>query len=131
MFQILASSKIAQASLKPLKNPVSFILKLQGYPVLVLRLPMEVVREISGHDLVAVGGVLSRLKGKLKFTPGAERWLAVTSVDNPMLEQLDDFQASVARELGFATGDAVIGSSVEVCATVPLNEREPFDPTLE
>ena len=89
------------------------------------------VREISGQDLLAVGGVLSRLRAKLKFTPEAERWLAVTSVDNPMLEQLDDFQASVARELGSATGGVVIGSSVEVCATVPLNERDPFDRTLE
>jgi len=106
-------------------------LKLHGYNVLVLKLPAQAVREISGQDLVAVGGTLASFKAKLKFTPQAERWLAVTSVDNPMLEQLDDFQASVAQELGHVTGEIIVNSSVEVCATVPLGEREPFDPTTE
>jgi len=89
------------------------------------------VREVSGQDLVAVGSVLSRLKVKLRFTPEAERWLAITSVDNPMLEQLNTFQASVAEGLGYATGGMVIDSSVDVCATVSLNVREPFDPSAE
>ena len=131
MIQIIASSKSSQASLKHLGNESSFLFKLHGYNVIALRLSADVVREISGEDLVAVGSVLSRLKAKFGFTPKAEGWLAITSVDNPMLEQLDAFQASVAKELGYATGEMVIDSNVEVCATVPLNEREPFDHTVE
>jgi len=81
--------------------------------------------------LVVVESVLSKLKVKLRFTPEAERWLAITSVENPMLKQLDAFKALVAKELGYATGEIIIDSSVEVCATVPLNEREPIYPTTE
>jgi hypothetical protein len=131
LFQIIATSKSIRASLKDLGNESSFVFRLHGYNVIALRLPTDVVREISGQDLVAAGSVLSRLKTKLKIAPQAERWLAITSVDNPMLEQLDAFQALLAEELGYATGEMVIDSSVEVCATVPLNAREPFDPTAE
>jgi hypothetical protein len=131
LIQIIAPSKATPASLKHLGNDSSFLFKLHGYNVLALKLSADVVKEISGQDLVSVGSVFSRLKAKLRSTPEAQRWLAITSVDNPMLEQLDAFQAYVAEELGYATGELVIDSSVDVCATVPLNEREPFDPTVE
>jgi len=131
LIQIIATSKTTHASLKPLRKESSFLFTLHGYNVLALRLPADVVREISGQDLVVVESVLSKLKVKLRFTPEAERWLAITSVENPMLKQLDAFKALVAKELGYATGEIIIDSSVEVCATVPLNEREPIYPTTE
>ena len=131
MFQISTSSKTLYASAKQLGSDSSFLLKLRGYNVLVLRLPAEVVREISGQDLVAMGSVLSRLKARLKFSAEADRWLAITSVDNPLLQELDTLQASVAQELSYTIGTSILESNVEVCATVPLNETEPFDPTAE
>ena len=72
MIQIIAPSKTSQLSFKHLGNESSFLFKLHGYNVIALRLSADVVREISGQDLVAIGSVFSRLKAKFRITPEAK-----------------------------------------------------------
>ena len=88
-----------------------------------MRLPANVTSEISGETLVS-GGFFTKLKSRLGFTPTEESWLAVTSVDNPMLEQLDRFKALLVENLTNATGRAVTKSNLAVSASVPVDGKE-------
>ena len=131
MVEVSSSPKIVEAPLKPVGNSSSFILKLQDHYVLAVRLPKDAVREISGEALAPRGGIFSRFKAKMRFALQTETWLIVTSADNPMLEQFDNFQASLAQELASATGEPVSESNVSICATVALTKREQLEPGVE
>ena len=111
-------------SLKALENGDCFLLDLEGHKTVALRLPVNVATEISGQDLLASGGLFAKLKAKFGLIPEAESWLAVTSVDNPLLERLDRFKALLVEQLADATGRPVTKASLAVSASVPVNGEE-------
>lgn len=117
------SSKGIEASFSPLESNGGFLLDLEGHKVVALRLPSKVAKEISGQEMETSGGILSKLKAKLGLTPETGRWLTVTSVYNPMLEEPDRFEALVAQGLTNATGAIVTKSNVAISASVPINRK--------
>lgn len=118
----LSEKKNISANL--LEDASCFLLDLQGRKVVTLRLPRNVARELSGQDLIPASGVLSKLKAMLRPDPETRRWLVVTSVDNPLLERLDDFKSLIAGNLSDESDTSVSPSSLSVCACVPINGRE-------
>jgi hypothetical protein len=117
-----------EASFKPIDTGAGFLLDLQGHKVVSLRLPGKVAKEISSEDVVESGGIFMRLKAKLGLIPETEQWLTVTSVDNPLLPQLDNFKALVAQQLTTATGTPITHSNLAVCASIPLNGTDQSQP---
>lgn len=109
------------ASLKPLETNPGFLLDLEGHKVVALRLPSRVVKKISGQEMETSGGILSKLKAKLRHAPETELWWTVTNVDNPLLEKSDRFKALVAHWLTTATGSTVNKADLAISASVPIN----------
>lgn len=123
------SSKAEETSFKPLDSNASFLLNLEGHKVVALRLPSKVGMELSGQELLERVGMLSKLKAKLGFGSAieTERWLTITNVDNPLLDEHDKFEALVAQELTTATGTPVNKTDLLISASVPIDEDEPPD----
>jgi len=113
--------------LKPIGNGECFLLDLEGHKTVTVKLPVDVTTEISGQDLLTSEGPFAKLKSKLGLTPKAESWLVVTSVDNPLLEQLDKFKALVVEQLVGATARPVTKSNLMVSASVPVNGKGQLD----
>ena len=112
------------ASPKPIESGGCFLLDLEGHKTVAVRLPANVANEISGQDLLASLGFFAKMKAKLRFAPEPESWLAVTSVDNPLLEQLDRFKALLVQHIAEATGKPVTKSNLAVSASVLVNGSE-------
>jgi len=112
------------ALLKPLGGGECFLLDFEGRKTVAVKLPANVASEISGQALLISEGFFAKLKSKLGLTPEAESWLAVTSVDNPLLEQLDRFKTLLVEQLADATGKPITKTDVAVSAGVPVNEEE-------
>lgn len=118
------SSKGKEATFTPLESNTGFLLNLEGRKVITLKVPSKVAKEISGQEPQTSGGVLSRLKTKLGFTPDTEQWLTVTSVDNPLLAEYDKFGALVAQQLTTATGTEITKANLAISASVPITGPE-------
>jgi len=116
------------ASVKPLQN--TFLFDLEGHFVVALKLASKIAKQISGEDMKTSGGIVSSLKAKLGLTPRTERWFVVTSVDNPLLEEVR-FGALVADRLTKATGNTVAESDLAISASVPVTgvreKGQPFN----
>ena len=112
-----------EASVKSLEGTSTYLLELEGHNILALRLPGKVAKEISGQDLAASGGILSRVKAKLGLSGETDRWrwFTVASADNPLLEQTDKFVALVTEELTKATGITITKSDLAISASVPIS----------
>jgi len=110
-----------EASVKSLEGTSTYLMELEGHNILALRLPGKVAKEISSQEL-ATSGVLSKFKAILRLGRSDEwRWFTVTSVDNPLLEQMDRFVALVTQELTKATGITVTKSDLAISASVPID----------
>ena len=70
--------------------------------MIALKLASKVAEHISGQENDS-GGIISMLKAKLGLTSETERWFVVTSLNNPLLEEMR-FGALVADRLTKATG---------------------------
>jgi len=112
------------ASLKPLGNGECFLVDLDGHRTIAVRLPTDVASEISGESLLISQGIFTKVKVRLGLASEPESWLAVTSVDNPLLEELDRFKALLVARLTDATGVAVTKSSLSISASVPVNGKD-------
>ena len=112
------------ASLKPLGNGECFLVDLDGHRTIAVRLPTDVASEISGESLLISQGIFTKVKVRLGLASEPESWLAVTSVDNPLLEELDRFKALLVARLTDATGVAVTKSSLSISASVLVNGKE-------
>ena len=112
------------ASLKPLGNGECFLVDLDGHRTIAVRLPTDVASEISGESLLISQGFFTKVKVRLGLASEPESWLAVTSVDNPLLEELDRFKALLVARLTDATGVAVTKSSLSISASVLVNGKE-------
>lgn len=109
---------LAAASAKTLQN--TFLFDLEGHPVVTLKLASKIAKQISGQDLKTSGSIISKLKVKLGLTSETERWFVVTSVDNPLLEEVGKFGPKVAERLTKATGTAITESELAISASVPV-----------
>lgn len=105
-------------SVKSLQN--NFLFDLEGHFVVAIRLTSKVAKQISGQEMKTPGGIISKLKARVGLTPRADRWLIVTSVDNPLLEEIW-FGAVVADRLTKATGTTVTESELAISASVPVS----------
>jgi len=119
------------ALLKSLGGGECFLLDFEGRKTVAVKLPANVTSEISGQALLISEGLFAKLKSKLGLTSEAESWLAVTSVDNPLLEQLDRFKSLLVEQLADATGKPVTKTDVAVSAGVPVNEEERTNVSLK
>lgn len=120
------SSKAEEPSFRPLDGNTSFLLNLDGHRVVALRLPTKVAMELSGQELLASVGFLSKLKAKLGLGSVAEteHWWTVTNVNNPLLDEHDKLKALVAQELANATGTAINKSDLAISASIPIDGDE-------
>jgi hypothetical protein len=91
--------------------------------VIALKLPNKVAKEICHQEQETSRNMLARLKAKLGFDAKPERWLTITSVDNPLLVESDKFGTLVAEELSTATGTKITDADLAVSASVPLTEN--------
>ena len=66
-------------------------------------------------------GVKSHLRAKLRRSSEADRWLTLTIVDNPLLEQLDRFRGLVAEGLSNAIGMIIDKRDLVIATTVPVS----------
>jgi len=108
------------ASLKPLGNGECFLVDVGGHRTVAVRLPADVASEISRESILISQGLFTKVKSRLGLAPEPKGWLAVTSVDNPLLEELDRFKALLVARLTDATGIAVTKSSLAISASVPV-----------
>jgi len=114
-------------SVKPLQN--TFLFDLDGHSVVAAKVAGKVAKQISGQDMKSSGGMIAKLKAKLGLTKEPERWFVVSSVDNPLLEEIW-FGAVMAERLSKATGTTVSESDLAISASVPVSEiREKDEPS--
>jgi len=117
-----------KGSVTPLESGRGFLFEVGGHSVVALKLPGKIAEQLSGDDL-KTSGFISRLKAKLGFNRETERWFTVTSVDNPLLEQIDSYSALIAERLSRVTGNTITKSELAVSATVPIERIEEDQPT--
>ncbi len=109
-----------RGSVAPLEIDGGFLFKIEGQSVVALKLPSNVSRQLSGQDMKAEG-IMSHLRARLKRSSEADRWITLTIVDNPLLEQLGRFRGLVAEGLSNAIGITIDKHDLAIAATVPVN----------
>jgi hypothetical protein len=119
------SSPSIEATSIPLSSNSVFLLDFDGHKVVALKLSSKVANEISGQKRQS--GLVARLKEKLGLVAETERWLTVTNVDNPLLEQYEKFGALVSQQLAAVTGTAVSSTDLAISASVPVDGVESPD----
>jgi hypothetical protein len=107
-------------SVTPLRVDGGFLFKFDGHSVVALRLSSNVSSQLSGQGM-KTEGIKSHLRAKLRRSSEADRWLTLTIVDNPLLEQLGRFRGLVAEGLSNAVGMTIDKRDLVIAATVPVN----------
>ena len=110
----------SEVSIKPLQN--TFLIDLEGHSVIALKLASKVAKQISGQENSS-GGIISKLKTKLGLTSETERWFVVTSLNNPLLEEIW-FGALVADRLTKATGTSITESELTISPAAGVREKD-------
>lgn len=118
MDNVPGSINISAASVKPVQN--TFLFNLEGHSVVAVKVASKVAKQISGQDMKSSGGIIAKLKVKLGLAQETERWFVVSSVDNPLLEEIW-FGALIADRLSKATGTTVSESDLAISASVPVS----------
>jgi hypothetical protein len=116
---LILSSKSIAPTFKAIQSNAGFLLDLEGHKIIALKLPSKIAKEISGQGR-SIGSILERVKSKLGLTSETERWLTVTSVNNPLLEQYEKFGTLVAQELSTATGTKIATTDLAISAGMPI-----------
>jgi len=106
------------ASATPLRS--TFLFDIEGHSVVAVKVASRIAKQISGQNMKSSRGIISKLKAKLGLTEETERWLVVTSVDNPLIEEIPKFVPLVAATLTKATDTAVTESDLAISASVPV-----------
>jgi hypothetical protein len=115
----LVRSKTTIPSVKPL-DYAGFVLDVKGHKVVALKLSSKVATEIAGDVSVLSESLLSKLKGKISGDSGTERWLAVTSIANPMLEDYETFGSLIAQGLTTAIGIPVGKTDLAIVGSIRI-----------
>jgi len=108
----------SEVSIKPLQN--TFLIDLEGHSVIALKLASKVAKQISGQE--NSGGIISKLKTKLGLTSETERWFVVTSLNNPLLEEIW-FGTLVADRLTKAIGTSITESELTISAAAGVRGK--------
>lgn len=90
--------------------------------MIALKLASKVAKQISEQENGS-GGIISKLKTKLGLTSETERWFVVTSLNNPLLEEIW-FGALVADRLTKATGTSITESELTISAAAGVREKD-------
>ena len=112
------STRFTKAVLQPLQT-TAFVLELKGYKVLVLKLPRNIAGGIVGDSILSEG-LVSKIKSKVNHAPQPEQWLAVTSIENPLLEDYDNLRELIVQGITEASGVAVNRSDLSIAASIRL-----------
>lgn len=107
---------------KPLDNDAGYVLEVEGYNAVALKLPGKIAKDIAGQDSSpGEDGMLGKLKTKIGRTSEADQeWLVVTNVGNTLLEDYDRFAALVAEGLTNASGGSVPISNLVISASIRI-----------
>jgi len=111
-------SKTAKPSFMPLD--ACFVLNVTGHKVVALKLSSKIAREIAGDASVVSGGLRSKLEPKISRDSVTEQWLAVTSIENPLLEDCDKFGVLVAQVLTTASGVPVEKADLAIAGIIRI-----------
>lgn len=112
------SMKAGKALVHPLDN-AAFLLDVKGHKVIALRLSSKVATEIAGGVSIASEGIISKLKAKTNHAEN-KQWLAVTSIENPLLEDYTSFGALIAQGLTEASGITVGKSDLAIAGSIRI-----------
>ena len=113
------STKTTKTSVRPLDKS-GYLLDVDGHKVLALRLSGKVATEIAGDASTAPEGLFSKLKAKISQTSEGEQWLAVTSIENPLLEDYNNFGALIAQSLTEVSGVTVGKSELAIAGSIRI-----------
>ena len=108
-----------KTSVHPLDNS-GYLLDVNGHKVLALKLSSKVATEIAGDVSTASEGLFSKLKAKVSQASESEQWLAVTSIENPLLEDYNNFGALIAQRLTEASGNTVGKSDLAIAGSIRI-----------
>jgi len=96
--------KVEGVTFEPLEGKAGFVLDIQGQKIAAMKLPGTVAREIAGE--ATAGATSADVKAKY----GSEvdqKWLIVTNMQNPLLQDYDRFALLTAQGLTNASGAQV------------------------
>jgi len=113
------STRAPKPSFQPLANS-GFVLDVNGHKVLALKLPSKIVMEISGNQLDVPESFLTKIKAKINHAPDTEQWFAVTSIENPLLEDHDNLGVLIAHGLTEASGVTVGKSDLMIVGSIRI-----------
>jgi hypothetical protein len=96
--------KVEGVTFQHLRGKAGVALDIQGQKVVAIRLPATIAREVAGQGAItpigpAVGG---RYESQTD-----QKWLIVTNIQNPLLQDYDNFVLLAARGLTSASGSRV------------------------
>jgi hypothetical protein len=103
--------KVEGVTFQPLEDKAGFVLDIEGQKIAAMRLPGMVAREIAGE--VGAGATSADVKAKY----GSEidqKWLIVTNMQNPLLQDYDRFALLTSQGLTTASGAQVPRSNLVV-----------------
>jgi len=116
----LPLARAAKASVHMLDN-AGFVLDVKGHKVVALRVSSKIAAEVAGDgSLTSEGGLLAKLKTKMSHASETEQWLAVTSIENPLLEDHDNLEVLIAQGLTEASGITVLKSDLAIAASIRI-----------
>jgi len=113
------SARASKTSIQPLIN-AGFILDVKGHKVVALKLSSKVATEITTNESVETEGLLAKIKTKMSCPPETERWLALTSIENPLLEDHDSLGGLIAEGLTEASGVTVGKSDLLIVGSIRI-----------
>ena len=119
------SEKDLAVRFQPLDHNAGFLLDVEGYRVVALKMPSSVDGEITGLWSVLSSVIPTRLKSIAGHNDETSRqWLIVTSMQNAMLKDYDRFTALVAQGLTKASGVTVTTSDLILSSNTATTRME-------
>jgi hypothetical protein len=118
---------------KPLEINAGYVLEVEGYNAVALKLSGKVVNDIAQQEpQPGAKGMLAKLKAKFVTSEADQEWLIVTNVRNTMLEDYDRFAGLIAQALTSASGEPVSTSNLAISASIRITGNgQRMEETLE
>jgi hypothetical protein len=101
-----------------------FVMNLDGYNVVALRVPTDVAKNLAGQPTRM--GILMRLKSMIMRSKETKpEWLIMTHIQNPVLKDYNLFGGLVAERLTDASGTNVTAADLAISCSTPVTAIEP------
>jgi hypothetical protein len=104
--------KVEGVTFQHLEGKAGFVLDIQGQKVVAMKLPATVAKEVAGQGAITPVGPAAGVRYESQTD---QKWLIVTNMQNPLLQDYDSFVLLTAKGLANASG-----SSVEATSLVPV-----------